>query len=628
MARWRWEEQTVTSLSELRALCSRTDLLSVVMRLDVSLDVTLAEEAEVQRLLTELAGTDAARGKVGVLQVELQLALRTDDRSWVTGMPESLQRVAERIEELRAHSADPAAVGAAGADGDGAAGVAADLAPELYDRVLTHLYRLLRERGALDSMGGPVEPGRSRQRPRRRRNPVRLVRLRVANFGCVRSADIHFGERLNVLYGRNDLGKSSLVSAIRAALFLQHDSSVHRPYVTWQAGEHPHVELTLQTEPQRYYRIKKTFGSKGRSLLEESKDGTIFLNPRKGRQVDGIIRSQLLPWGIPEPGGKRRERSMPSSFLSAALLAEQTDVTALFDRQLAGDGDESGKQLLADALQATAREPLFSDVLQAAQTKVDEAFTATGRRKRGRASPFHKVAQDITSTKAALDETRLESESGERIRAQLGDLEGRLLAKHGEAEEAERALATATAAFEKRAKQRAARAELDRVQAILDQAQAAQDAQAQAFARAETLRGARADSDDELRAAQGGLERARARVVEVKSAAGGLQAQVQALDLECADLQRRLGEVREPATRRRAGPTRRADVRRPGGQDRPTGRRRSGHDDPDSRPRAAGPERGRPARAQRCGLAPALARCRRKTGGKLRRRGRARGLDD
>ena len=125
------------------------------------------------------------------------------------------------------------------------------------------------------------------------------------------------------------------------------------------------------------------------------------MNPIKGRQVDGVIRSKLLPWGIPEPGGKRRERSMPSSFLSAALLAEQTEVTALFDRQFSSDGDESGKKLLSDALQATARDPLFTEVLQAAQGKVDEAFTATGRRKRGRASPFHQVAQGIASTQTA-----------------------------------------------------------------------------------------------------------------------------------------------------------------------------------------------------------------------------------
>lgn len=373
---------------------------------------------------------------------------------------------------------------------------------------------------------------------------MKLIRLRVANFGCVRSADVDFGPHLNVLYGRNDLGKSSLVAAIRAALFLQHDSSVHRPYVTWQGGERPHVELTLQTESRRYYRIRKTFGSKGRSILEESRDGTTFLNPIKGRQVDGVIRSQLLPWGIPEPGGKRRERSMPSSFLSAALLAEQTAVTELFDRQLDSDADESGKQLLSDALQASAREPLFTDVLVAAQSKVDEAFTATGRRKRGRASPFHQVAQDISRTKATLDEMRLEAEASARIRTQLAELDDRLLASHGACQDAQAVLATATAVGDKQAELAAAEAELARVQTILDAAQAAQVAQAEAFDRAEALRERRDASDEAVRAATEALTEARARAVEVKNSATGQRARLQDLDIERGDIERRLSEAR------------------------------------------------------------------------------------
>ena len=148
VARWRWEVQTVTSLEQLRALCARTDLQSVVMRLSLALDVTLEEEVEVERLLTELAGTDAARGKVGVLQVEKELTLRTDDRSWVAGMPEILQRVAERLEETRTATA--------GDSGDGRAGA---YLPELHDRALTYLYRLVRERGALTGPDRPDDGG-------------------------------------------------------------------------------------------------------------------------------------------------------------------------------------------------------------------------------------------------------------------------------------------------------------------------------------------------------------------------------------------------------------------------------------------------------------------------------------
>lgn len=155
VARWRWEEQSVNSLSELRALCARIDLQSVVMRLRVHLAVTLAEEVEVQRLLTELAGTDATRGKVGVLLVDKQLSLRTDDRSWVSEMPDILQRVAQRIEDMRVQTS-----GGTNGEGESSAGAAElGLSPELYDRVLTHLYRLLQSRGALTDMRPKGESG-------------------------------------------------------------------------------------------------------------------------------------------------------------------------------------------------------------------------------------------------------------------------------------------------------------------------------------------------------------------------------------------------------------------------------------------------------------------------------------
>ena len=47
---------------------------------------------------------------------------------------------------------------------------------------------------------------------------MKLHRLRVTNFAAVKYADIEFGRGLNVLYGPNDLGKSTLVEAIRLAL--------------------------------------------------------------------------------------------------------------------------------------------------------------------------------------------------------------------------------------------------------------------------------------------------------------------------------------------------------------------------------------------------------------------------
>jgi hypothetical protein len=39
---------------------------------------------------------------------------------------------------------------------------------------------------------------------------MKLLRIQLEHFGCVRRAAVELGAGLNVLYGPNDLGKSSL----------------------------------------------------------------------------------------------------------------------------------------------------------------------------------------------------------------------------------------------------------------------------------------------------------------------------------------------------------------------------------------------------------------------------------
>ena len=96
---------------------------------------------------------------------------------------------------------------------------------------------------------------------------MRLVTLNVEQFGCVHEAEIRFGEGLNVLYGPNDLGKSSLAEAIRAVLLLPHTSSAHQQYVPWNTDRPPRVELVFQTGIKQFWRVRKVFGPRGESLL-------------------------------------------------------------------------------------------------------------------------------------------------------------------------------------------------------------------------------------------------------------------------------------------------------------------------------------------------------------------------
>jgi len=121
---------------------------------------------------------------------------------------------------------------------------------------------------------------------------VRLVRITVDDFQCIEHAEVDLGAGLNVLYGPNDLGKSSLAAAIRNVLLLPHGSSAYERLVSWQSGGAPRVALTFSTEPQRVWRVTKTFGtgSVGSSRLEFSRDGVSFSTDATGREVDGKIR--------------------------------------------------------------------------------------------------------------------------------------------------------------------------------------------------------------------------------------------------------------------------------------------------------------------------------------------------
>jgi DNA repair exonuclease SbcCD ATPase subunit len=227
---------------------------------------------------------------------------------------------------------------------------------------------------------------------------MKLRRLHAMNFAAVRQADIEFGPGLNILYGPNDLGKSTLVDAIRLALLLPHSSTSCEQYIGWTGGGNPIVELTFETEPQRIWRVRKEFGKNGSSLLQESKNGKDFDDVERARKVDGKLR-EILRWGIPEPGGSGGGKGIPTSFLATALLSTQADVAALLGDSLANDPTTSGKEQIAAALQAIAQDPLFVALLKSTQSRRDEAYTDKGAKKTAKGSVFKAVAERVRETR-------------------------------------------------------------------------------------------------------------------------------------------------------------------------------------------------------------------------------------
>src|SRR5262245_310552 len=102
---------------------------------------------------------------------------------------------------------------------------------------------------------------------------MQIVSVSVEHFGRIERAALELGPGLNILFGPNDLGKSTLAQAIRFALLLQDSSSAHEQLVGWASDLPPRVELVFKTEDQRFWRVTKSFdSSRGSSLLEESRD--------------------------------------------------------------------------------------------------------------------------------------------------------------------------------------------------------------------------------------------------------------------------------------------------------------------------------------------------------------------
>src|SRR5260370_4579300 len=114
---------------------------------------------------------------------------------------------------------------------------------------------------------------------------MRLHRLHIQSFAAIENLDVEFGPGLNVLYGPNDLGKSTAVSAIRLGLLLPHTSTHCEPYIGWASTDDPIVEVTFETEAQRIWRVRKQVGRSGSPLLNETSDGQASDDVERERKV-------------------------------------------------------------------------------------------------------------------------------------------------------------------------------------------------------------------------------------------------------------------------------------------------------------------------------------------------------
>lgn len=228
-----------------------------------------------------------------------------------------------------------------------------------------------------------------------------LRSVEVENFRAIRKARLTFVRGLNVLYGPNDLGKSTLVEAIRVAFLLSPQSKACDDLKPWGTDQIPRVMVEFELEGV-VWRITKEFAiSRGSALLERKGDGEDWQEIATGRAVEGKLR-EIIAWGIPGPGGKGAPKGLPESYLATALLGTQDAVTRILVVSPEDDGADNGLKLITQALGAMGHDPRVAGLLQRLQEDTDLVFTNTGQLRRTVDSPIENIRRQIEDKRSEL----------------------------------------------------------------------------------------------------------------------------------------------------------------------------------------------------------------------------------
>jgi hypothetical protein len=274
---------------------------------------------------------------------------------------------------------------------------------------------------------------------------MKLCALEVDDFRGIRKASVQFGPGLTVLHGPNDLGKSTLAEAVRAALLVPTTSKEGKSYVTWAASVPARVTLTFE-HGGTIWRVRKKFGSPSEAILEKAdpRDGADpprFREVLQGNGVEGKLR-EILSWGVAPPGGKGKP-ARPVSYLVTALLGRQGEVQGIFDTSLADDNDETGKALVTEALGAMGGDPVVAKLVEQLAARVDAIFTPGGKFKQSADSPLVKVQQNLSAEQIRLQALRADDAKGKVIEERVVSLQAERHQLGDQLEAAEAECATA-----------------------------------------------------------------------------------------------------------------------------------------------------------------------------------------
>lgn len=269
--------------------------------------------------------------------------------------------------------------------------------------------------------------------------PMRIVSVRVSEFGTIEDLEIDLTDGLNVISGPNETGKSTLMKAIWFALTRRCTSQAReiREIVPNRGGT-PEVEVHLRANGTTY-ELKKVFdGQSGQVSLrvDHSERG---IDDYTGEEADEVIREAL---GFGKASGRT---GVPEHFgFWPAVWVGQEESEVDPGRHVTAEGNpESISSVLAqiggDVLAGSG-----ADVVEKAREKYREFYTESGSLTERSGAPLHEAKKrrdDAEERFEELKQTRDRYEDDlddhERLQQEIVRIDEQLPELRKEAEEAD-----------------------------------------------------------------------------------------------------------------------------------------------------------------------------------------------
>jgi DNA repair exonuclease SbcCD ATPase subunit len=289
---------------------------------------------------------------------------------------------------------------------------------------------------------------------------MKIHSLTVKNFKIHRERRVEFDDRLTLLAGPNETGKSTLLEALEKAFFLRArgQTGEHRGIRSRLHTGHPEVEVEFSTGNRRFT-LKKCFsGTNGTTLLQQHGGSTssgdeadaklaellrVESTQKHGNQWSHLLIKQGASGENPTENAKAQSaqllRRLQSREGASALLVSERDekVASYFRNAVESQTTQAGKpkagselaRASADA-ESAQRELLAAEKLQQNLQEAAEQHESATRTITEKTASLLGLKPELDRARKQLGEaTKLEAElGGLRIKSQAATAEARRLA--------------------------------------------------------------------------------------------------------------------------------------------------------------------------------------------------------